>query len=908
MLTGGRKITRPTGTQFWVLELVIAGQPYYFGDISADITNRWGTPGVIHVYGSNLSPVVTKGFDVMSDSISDNSLSITGLVLPLDVATLLRYGEPFAGASATLSLLEPGQDYSKREPVIKGTVQNPTVLSPQAPNNSISFGIKQEQKDYYFPTDDYLVGDGFIDPVNLHDVGTELFCISSGSFMSGNIRLSGDFSWSGEMILRMPSVYKDDPDFVPFVFGKPGIRDDNMVYRDLSGDGILNFASDNYFAVKNDERHRYYTTPGLTIATASIIVPNDAAEDPAALTDGDGALSIQTAILKHYNLGGRDDIAGGSQVANANSGNLPSDDGDFDRWVQEIYDAAANQTMAWNPSGLYAHVAINAGRSAQEGSDLMMIDRANLGTPYTRTTTYTPAAGHTAAGKPYTYVNIPADYSNFVGAIDIAASQQINGSGSHVIWREQHQGFTDNCNLTLFNETITLGDTGQAKACYDFFYILMVCAVKSGNNMADVLDIFFANSAVVGYIDSISANDDVDALQYSIFNYCMNPVNRYVIKYAEIEDLTNYACGNWTEGGTTYFSTGAIENPADIMMYMADQTGMPYDRGTFFEAKDALKTWKLGGCFGEEKTVTDWFAGTFQSFVPVSFGQNDQGMTARVWNPYATESDAVFHFIEGLNFEIVGDGYVFEEENMVKSVRLLGQPITTIHQDNLPFATKNPAKVVAESEYAEKELKKLNRKKRRHDRKGFTFQKIFRPHSYPRYKRKLKKQYKQEATYDYNIPSTPNEKFDYWHINNYTGDIDAIAKDRWNENPLLAAISDDIREQTSRRLIHPLLIPGNRFEETDREIIEMNCDFVYDPVTMNKMADAIIASRALPDSRLAGITNKENGWIEAGNVVMITSATLGLTRQVCFITEKRYQPTNVAYTLRKVSLPVRDRR
>lgn len=877
MLTGSKRIsTIGDRDTFWILTLEIAGARFYFGDESRHITNRSGTPTVISVHGCDLVESFSRAFDIATDLSADTSVSISDLKVPVRLPTAFRAGENMVGNRAELALLRVGQDYGQRWVQAAGTLENPTLMSTESAEDCISFSINQEDRQQYdFPTEDYLVQPGWLegDEITVAADPEAAFGLDPGTNLAGVSWSGTNFLWStADVVLTLPAEYTDRPAYVPFVFGRPGISggtDDVELWKDLDHDGVIDDAGS--FSVGLDERLRYFTTYGQVVA--ALTLGHTTVDDPDADDVGTTVLSIM------------DDFGLDSS-------------GSVDVHLSGL-EAGATYTFSHADACLWARVAIHAGKAAQVGSSIYMVDRDKYGTPYSRSGSYTATLGYTARGRPYTYVDIKADYSAYLTIINPAKKYDTDaGFGGQQVYIHVVDG--SHWSFKFFGEQIggTLGDVTDALLLWEYAFCCWLGALRSGNNTAEFMQAFFTNAEVQRVIEGSSSSTWQDK-QLSAFNLAMGA--RLVIKYPTADPLDAHCPGNWTEGGQTLLDGAVIENPAELVMHMAETTGLVYDKGSLFELRDAMRGWKIGGVIDDVTDVVDYITGVLQTYCPFTIAKSADGITAIYWKWDALRTDAVHHFVEGVDFEIVGDGLQVDEAGMLRSLRLLGRPVTWLHQEEQPFGTFKP---VEDSQLTAKQLKRLTRLRN-------NVRSTSHPHSGRGKERALAKFEKHlRSTYgswDFAQDSRITEQQDFWRINNYTGDVEAAAIGQWKENPLTFPVEDYEREQWSRYMPHPLLVAAfRRYANQDRDDLVLELEDVHDVGTLNRSADWIIAARSQPKITGQGIAGKRFGWIVEGDPIRVTSPTLGLEDAVALVVEKGWQQTNALFRFRTIRLPARD--
>lgn len=869
MLTRGRRMSRIGDKDtFWILELEIAGQSYYFGDESRDITNTYGKPTVIHVHGCNLLDAFSKSFDVGADLTGDVSVSFTDLRIPLELKDLFRWGERLAGNRALLSLLRVGTDYGQKWPQVAGIIENPTAMSADAPTNCVSFAVNQETgKSFQFPDDDYLIGAGWIATVDLGQTPAELFGWDNDDILSDD---DGDHAdddgeltpdWltfylfgTTTITLEMPEDYGDSPAYAPFVFGKPGIESLTALSKDLNADGSLDSGTP-------DERALgYYTTPGQTIAVRAL-----------EKIDDDG-IKLQD-VIEEYDSG------------------------------LNVVDVDYGYAFPFLESGLVARVLVHAGKAAQVGSSIHVVDRSQFGTPYDTSGDYLVKLAYTARGRPYSYIDVPADYSDYLDVLDPVSRTHDTASGVgvyivldgddsefHIFGIEISGTVSDVPGVSEINETV-------AKALWDAFYCCWISVLRTGGNIGDAITAFFTIPIHQQIIEGADSSERTyQDFQLSCFNKAMDPARPFVIRYPNVVDLSNYGVTNWTVGGQS-FMDGCTENPAELLMFMAECSGLALDRGSFFTLRYAMRGWKLAGCIDDATDVLSYATGVLQEYLPFTLGRTAEGISAIYWDCMATRNDACHHFVEGVDLEIVGDGIVEEEEGLIRSLRLSGRKITWLSQSRSPFGTTT---VVQDTQITAKELSKLDRfRHRANHTSAFGVTGVAGGRRLAKFQRELRSRY---GTWDFSQSFDITEQADqFWRTNNYTGDIVSATQGRWVENPLTFPSESKTAEQWSRFMPDPTLIAAfSRNKELDAQDLVLELEEVCDLTTLNRSADWLLADRANPRQSFEGISGKALGWIIEGDVVRVTSPTLGLVDEVCWIRLKTWQTTNVAWTFRPI--------
>lgn len=866
----------------FVLALEIAGVTFLFGEQSRDITNRYGHPTVLHVRGTNLVESFTRAFDVASDMAADTGVAINDLKVPVRLPDAYRAGsgENLIGCKVELAKLRNGADWSQRWTQASGTVQNPTLMSLQAVEDTVSFSINQEDGVRFdFPSKDYEVAPGWLasgDTVTVADDSEEAFGLVPGDIAPG---FFGDWDTlnflfsTDDVVLTMPSDYADSPQYVPFVFGKPGIAggdSDVELWKDLDGDGAIDSGSS--FSVGVDERLRYFTTPGQTVAALTL--------GATSISDPD----VETGTKLSDILAAFGFPLGPSDVSVIDEGDLIS--------------GSSTYTFGHRDVPLWVRVAIHAGKSAQVGSSIYMVDRANYGTPYSCSGSYTATLGFTERGRPYTYVDIKVDYASYLEIVNPADSDNsafqvyfvLSGSSSefHMFGQEwSGAGF----------------DEGDAYLLWALVNCCWVGAIRSGGNTGDMLQAFFANPEVQRVTDLVFASKATPTVWQDVHMSCFNAAmsGRYTIKYPTAHPLDNHCPGNWTAGGQVFLDGAVVENPAELIMHMAELSGLAYDSGSLCELRDALRGWKIAGHIDDVTEVLDYITSVLQTYVPITVGKGERGITATSWKWDATKLDACHHFVEGIDLEVVGDGVIVEERGMVKSLRLAGRPVTWLHQESAPFATTKP---VEDAQLSAKELKKLDRLR---NNVGITAG-WKRGHAADRRLKKFERELRGTyGSWDFSQNSKVTEQTDFWRVNNYTGDVEAAAEGKWNENALTFPVSDNERELWSRFIPHPLLVGAfRRYERTDRDNLVLELEDCYDAATLDRVGSWIIAARSQPRVTFQGLARKRNGWVVEGDVVRVTAPTLSYDDQVCLVVEKAWQQTNVLFVFRPIRLPARD--
>jgi hypothetical protein len=859
---------------FWVLELEVAGQSYYFGDVSRDITNRYGKPTVIHVLGCNLVDAFTKAFDVATDYSADSSVSFEGLRLPIQLPDAFRAGETMVANRALLSLVRDGEDYGQKWTQVAGVVESPNIMDVQAPEHTVSFTVQQERgRVQRFPDDDYVIQPGWIASVNLAQTPAELFGWDNDDMLSDDDSdHAGDAGeltpeWlafylfgSTDITLEMPTEYADSPVYAPFVFGRPGIDSLTALSRDLDSNGTLDSG------IPDERALGYYTTSGQTIAVRALEVEDDE------------GLKLHDAVDEYDS-----------------SLNIDTDESGSDKF---------SFVFEFRETGLYARVLVHAGEALQVGSTLRIVDRANFGTPYDTTGDYTVQLAYTTNGRPYSYVDIPADYSRYLHILDPVDRDHDTADGGGVFIVLDG----DDSEFHIFNEEASgpldgvgghsFVDEDVVKGMWDIFYVCWISALRTGGNIGDALEAFFAIPVIQRIFEGSNASGRTyQDYHLSCFNFAMDPGggdDPFVIRYPVVDDLTNYGVTNWTVGGQRYLDDACCENPAELIMFMCDCAGVQYDRGSLFTLRDKFRNWKIGGVIDDATDVLSYAVDVLQSFLPFSLGRSPDGITATFWNWAATKLDACHHFVEGVDLEVVGDGVAADESNVIRSLRISGRKVSWLSQGKPPFATTT---AVTDDLLTEKELNKLNRLR---SHQGITTG-WKRGHSaarrYARYLHELRTKY---GTWDFSQNFEVTEGADeYWRTNNYTGDIVSANQGHWFENPLTFPIEDEREEQWSRFMPSPILIAAfSRNKELDAEDLVLEIEELYDTDTLGRSADSLIAARANPVLTFQGISGKELGWVVEGDEVRVTAPTFGIYDEECFVAEKTWQQTNVAWRFR----------
>jgi hypothetical protein len=867
------------GTSF-VLELELGGVRFYFGEVSQDLTNRYGHPTAIRVHGTNLFDVLTTAFDIASDQTADTSIAINDLKVPVRLPDVFREnsGENMVGCRAEIKLVKDGGDWGEGWTQAVGVVTNPVLMSTQAPEDTLSFSINKENGSRAdFPHQDYLVKAGWLDDDDQITVATSpesAFGLDPGDIQIGDIDWSAtNFLFStADVVLTLPSTYNESPQYVPFVFGRPGIAggdDDVELWKDLNGNGSINDAGG--FSVGSDERLRYFTTHGQTVCVQMLQATS--VDDPD-VDNSDGGTKLRTVL---------DDIAG--EFTNPTS-------------VVDVNDLAdgTSYVFAHQDVCLWARVAIHAGEAAQVGSPIYMVDREHYGTPYSRGGSYTATLGYTARGRPYTYVDIKVDYSAY---LEILNPQDMEDTGFEVYVvlsgsSSEFHAFGEEWSGAGFNEE-------DATALWLFFYACWVTAIRAGANTAQVLEAFFGNQEVQRVTDVVfdSGGRIYQDIWLSCFNTAMGA--RQTIKYPTADPLDAHCPGNWTQGGQIFLDGQVAENPAELVMVLCEGAGVAYERGSFFELRDSFRGWQLAGFIDEVTDVADYITSVMQGYLPFTIADGPDGIVATYWKWDATKLDACHHFVEGVDLEVVGEGVVVNEVGMMRSLRLSGRRVNWLHQESLPYGTFKP---VETSQLKAKELQKLERLR---GRIGISVG-WKRGHAAARrlakFERHLRSTYGQ---WDFSQDSEITEEQAFWRTNNYTGDVEAAAQGKWDENQLTFPVEDTEREQWSRYVPHPLLIGAfRRYEKQDRDDTEIELPDVYDTATMQRVADFFVAARSQPDVRFQGISPRSRGWIKGGDVVRVTAPTFGFDDRVCLIVQKGWQATNVLWEFRPIRLPARD--
>ncbi len=856
-----------------VLAIEIAGRMHYFGDETIDITNTFGHPTVLHVVGTNLVESFSKGFDVQTDVSADLSIGITDLVLPVDLATLVPSGEAMVGNRVELALLKRGEDFGQKWTIIAGTVENPTLMSMEAVENTISFSIDREAGlSYNFPPPDYLVGSGWLsstDTVDLLETPEEAFGLDPATLLLGELSTwaSSNFLFSTDScVLTMPTAYGDSPEYAPFVFGKPGINTDNELWKDLNADGEID--EEDTFGVLGDERLRYFTTPGQTVAVLSLgstTITDPDVEDGTAVD----------SIMEDSNL-----------FTGAASTNVVDE--------TALIQGGSTYTFSHNDKALCVRVVIHAGKAAQVGTGILMVDRTNYGTPYDTTDDYTPELGYTARHRPYTFVDIKADYSAYLQILNPQDSEDSDMQVYVVLsgTTSEFHIFGEEVSGASFNED-------DATLLWGYAYCCWLGAIRTGSNTADFLQAFFSNPEVQAAFEATNLTRTWQDYHLSCFNSAMDSANQFTIKYPTADRLDAHCPGSWLDGGGQVFLNGAvIENPAELIMFLCELSGLAYDRGSLHTLRDRFRNWRIGGHIDDVTDVLAYVTGVLQSYLPFTVGRSSDGITAKHWKWDATRADAVHHFVEGVDLEVVGEGLVIDESGLVRSLRLQARPVTWVHQETQPFGTTTDLDYEQLTEQERKKLNRLtNKVKNTHGALTYTSRA-------KRFIRSLRSQY---GSWDFSQSSSVTEQADFWRINNYTGDVEAAAIGAWDENELTYPVDDNEREQWSRYMASPLLVAAfRRWEEQDREDLVLELEDVWHLPTLSRIADSLIALRAEPRRTGQGIAKKRHGWIEEGDVVRVTAPSIGLSDQVCLVVEKAWQTTNVAFTFRPTTLPGRD--
>lgn len=108
----------------WLLDIVFAGRIYRLAHSDLDVTST--KLGTLHYSSSIVSDIIfSTGFELFSDSIEKNSISIETFFDNDNIASLINTGHDLSGCPGILSKWIEGQDYDDRRVFMIGRLRDP---------------------------------------------------------------------------------------------------------------------------------------------------------------------------------------------------------------------------------------------------------------------------------------------------------------------------------------------------------------------------------------------------------------------------------------------------------------------------------------------------------------------------------------------------------------------------------------------------------------------------------------------------------------------------------------------------------------------------------------------------------------------------------------------------------------